>query len=65
VSDDRRSVLASPLVLRAARGGVVAWSLIGLLLLAFFFFRYVVYPVRVIFPPLVVVVGLPRRMVQQ
>ncbi|MGH2691767.1 MAG: AI-2E family transporter [Actinomycetota bacterium] len=54
MSDDRRRVLDTPLVLRAARGGVVAWSLIGLLLLAFFFFRYVVYPIRIIFPPLVV-----------
>lgn len=47
-------MMDTPLVLRAARGGIVAWSLIGLLLLAFFFFRYVVYPVRIIFPPLVV-----------
>ena len=54
VSDDRRRVLDTPLVLRAARGGIVAWSLIGLLVLLFFFFRYVVYPVRIIFPPLVV-----------
>jgi len=54
VSDERRRVLDTPLVLRAARGGIVAWSLIGLLLLAYFFFRFVVYPVRIIFPPLVV-----------
>lgn len=32
----------------------MAWSLIGLLVLAFFFFRFVVYPIRIIFPPLVV-----------
>lgn len=32
----------------------MAWSLIGLLLLGFFFFRFVIYPVRIIFPPLVV-----------
>lgn len=54
MSDDRRRVLDTPLVLRAARGGIVAWSLIGLVLLGFFFLRYVVYPVRIIFPPLVV-----------
>lgn len=54
MSDDRRRVLDTPLVLRAARGGIVAWSVIGLLLLFFFFFRYVIYPVRIIFPPLVV-----------
>ena len=53
VSDDRRRVLDPPLVLRAARGGIIAWSLIGLLVLFFFFFRFVVYPVRIIFPPLV------------
>ena len=54
MSDERRRVLDTPLVLRAARGGIVAWSLIGLLVLAYFFLRYVVYPVRIIFPPLVV-----------
>jgi predicted PurR-regulated permease PerM len=56
VSPDRDSnrVLASPFVVRAARWGVVAWATIGVLVLAAFFFRYVVYPVRVIFPPLVV-----------
>jgi predicted PurR-regulated permease PerM len=53
LSEDRRRVLDSPLVLRAAKGGILAWSLIGIVVL-FFFFRYVVYPVRIIFPPLVV-----------
>ncbi len=47
-------MLETPLVLRAARGGIVAWSVIGLLLLLFFFFRFVIYPIRIIFPPLVV-----------
>lgn len=32
----------------------MAWSLIGLLVLGYFFLRYIVYPVRIIFPPLVV-----------
>jgi predicted PurR-regulated permease PerM len=54
VSDDRRHVLDPPLVLRAARGGIVAWSLIGILVLFFFFFRYLVYPIRILFPPLAV-----------
>ncbi len=54
MSDDRRRVLDTPLVLRAARGGIVAWSLIGIVVLFFIFFRYVIYPVRIIFPPLVV-----------
>jgi predicted PurR-regulated permease PerM len=32
----------------------VAWASIGIVALGVFFFRYVVYPVRIIFPPLVV-----------
>jgi predicted PurR-regulated permease PerM len=52
--DDRDRVLASPFVIRTARWGIVAWATIGVLVVAAFFFRYVVYPVRVIFPPLVV-----------
>jgi predicted PurR-regulated permease PerM len=54
VDEDRSRLLGTPLVARAARWGIVAWSTIGVLLIAFFFFRYVVYPVRIIFPPLVV-----------
>jgi predicted PurR-regulated permease PerM len=53
VSDERRRVLDNPLVLRTARGGIVAWSVIGIVLLFAMFFRYVVYPIRIIFPPLV------------
>jgi predicted PurR-regulated permease PerM len=51
---DRPRVLSSAVVVRVARWGIVAWATIGVLVLAVFFFRYVVYPVRVIFPPLVV-----------
>jgi predicted PurR-regulated permease PerM len=51
---DGDRVLAPPLVVRAARWGIVAWATIGVLVLAAFVLRYVVYPVRVIFPPLVV-----------
>ncbi|MGH2710560.1 MAG: AI-2E family transporter [Actinomycetota bacterium] len=54
MSEDRRRLLDSPLVLRAAKGGILAWSAIGVVVLFFFFFRYVVYPIRIIFPPLVV-----------
>jgi predicted PurR-regulated permease PerM len=54
VDHDRGRVLGSPLVIGAARWGIVAWAAIGVLVLAFFVFRYVVYPVRIIFPPLVV-----------
>ena len=54
VNEDRTPLFGTPFVARAARWGIVAWSTIGVLLVAFFFFRYVVYPIRIIFPPLVV-----------
>jgi predicted PurR-regulated permease PerM len=47
-------VLGSPFTVGAARWGIVAWAVIGVLVLGFFLFRYVIYPVRIIFPPLVV-----------
>jgi len=56
VDEDRSRVLGTPFVIRAARWGIVAWAAIGVLVIGFFVFRYVVYPVRVIFPPLVVAV---------
>jgi predicted PurR-regulated permease PerM len=54
VEDDRNRVLESPFVARAARWGVVAWAAIGVLLVGYFVLRFVVYPVRIIFPPLIV-----------
>jgi predicted PurR-regulated permease PerM len=54
VEDDRNRVLGPPYVARAARWGIFAWATIGMLLVAYFAFRYVVYPIRIIFPPLVV-----------
>jgi predicted PurR-regulated permease PerM len=45
-------------VARTARWGVVAWSAIGVLILGYILFRYVLYPVRIIFPPLVVAILL-------
>jgi len=54
VDQNRGRVLGSPLVIGAARWGIVAWAAIGVLVLGYFFFAYVVYPVRIIFPPLVV-----------
>jgi predicted PurR-regulated permease PerM len=54
VQDDRNRVLGPPYVARAARWGILAWATIGLLLIGYFAFRYVVYPIRIIFPPLVV-----------
>lgn len=52
--DDRNPLLAHPLVARVARWGLVAWALIGVLVLGYLLFRYALYPVRIIFPPLVV-----------
>jgi predicted PurR-regulated permease PerM len=54
VDHDRGRVLGSPFFIGAARWGIVSWAAIGVLVLGFFLFRYVVYPVRIIFPPLVV-----------
>lgn len=54
MESDRKRLLGPPFVARAARWGIVAWAAIGVLVLGFFLYRYVLYPIRVIFPPLVV-----------
>jgi predicted PurR-regulated permease PerM len=54
VNDDRTRVLGHPFVAGAARWGVVAWAGIGVLLFGYIILRYVLYPVRIIFPPLAV-----------
>jgi predicted PurR-regulated permease PerM len=54
VNDDRTRVLGHPFVAGAARWGVVAWAGIGVLVLGFIILRYVLYPIRIIFPPLAV-----------
>jgi predicted PurR-regulated permease PerM len=54
VDENRGRVLSSGAVTRTARAGLVAWSLIGVAILGYLVFRYVLYPVRVVFPPLVV-----------
>lgn len=51
---DRGPFLPSPFVARAARWGLLAWSAIGVLILVALLFRYVLYPIRIVFPPLVV-----------
>ncbi len=48
----REPILTSPLVARAARVFVVAWAAIGMVILAYLVLRYVLYPVRLVFPPL-------------
>jgi predicted PurR-regulated permease PerM len=54
LDEDRSRLLGHPFVARAARWGVVAWAIIGVLLLGYILFRYALYPIRIIFPPLVV-----------
>ena len=56
MDEDRSRPLSSPFVSRTMRWGIVAWSAIGVLILGYILFRYVVYPIRIIFPPLVVAV---------
>jgi predicted PurR-regulated permease PerM len=58
LEEDRSGLLGHPFVARVARWGVVAWATIGVLLLGFILFRYVLYPIRIIFPPLVVALVL-------
>jgi predicted PurR-regulated permease PerM len=56
VSTDRAPLFSNAFVARAGRWGLVAWSLIGILILALGIFRFALYPIRVIFPPLLVAV---------
>jgi predicted PurR-regulated permease PerM len=51
---ERGPFLSSPFVARAARWGLLAWSAIGVLLLVAGLFWYVLRPIQIIFPPLVV-----------
>jgi predicted PurR-regulated permease PerM len=54
VNDERSRVLGHPFVAGAARWGVVAWAGIGVLVLGYIVLRYVLYPIRILFAPLVV-----------
>jgi predicted PurR-regulated permease PerM len=58
LDEERSGLLGHPFVARAARWGVVAWAAIGVLLLGYIVFRYALYPIRIIFPPLVVALVL-------
>jgi predicted PurR-regulated permease PerM len=51
---ERGPFLSNPFVARASRWGLLAWSVIGLLILVAVVYRFVLYPVRIIFAPLVV-----------
>ena len=52
MTEEQRSLLSHPAVARVARWGVVAWSLIGVGYLALIVYRYLLYPLRIVFPPL-------------
>lgn len=49
-------MLGSVGVARAARWGIVTWTLIGLGILGYWGYHYLVHPVRAIFPPLLLAV---------
>jgi predicted PurR-regulated permease PerM len=51
---EREPFLSNPFVARAARWGLLVWSVIGLLILVYLVYRYVFHPIRIVFPPLVV-----------
>jgi predicted PurR-regulated permease PerM len=50
---DRGPFFSNPFVARAARWGLLAWSVIGVLILIYAVWRYVLRPIQVVFPPLV------------
>src|SRR2546425_13150751 len=52
VSRRRDPLVSNPLVTRAARWGVLAWAAIGVAILAFIAYRYLLYPIRIVFAPL-------------
>ncbi|MGH2555998.1 MAG: AI-2E family transporter [Actinomycetota bacterium] len=54
MSQDRGPFFSNPFVAQAARWGLLAWSVIGILILVGVLYRYVLHPIRVVFPPLVV-----------
>ena len=54
MSKDRGPLFPTPFVAQAARWGLLAWSIIGMLILIAALYRFVLYPIRVVFPPLVV-----------
>jgi predicted PurR-regulated permease PerM len=51
---ERGPFLSNPFVARAARWGLLVWAVIGVLILVALVFRYVLFPIRIVFPPIVV-----------
>ena len=62
MENDRGPFLSNPFVARAARWGLLAWSVIGLLILLYILYRFVLYPIRVISPPLIVAIIVCLRL---
>lgn len=54
MTSERGPFFSNPFVAKAARWGLLAWSVIGILILVWVLARYVLVPIRIIFPPLVV-----------
>lgn len=52
MDEPRNRILPTPFLTRAARWGIVSWSVIGVLILAGILFRYVLSPISIVFPPL-------------
>ena len=53
--DRRRDPLTqNTVVTRAARWGVLAWAAIGVAILAYIAYRYLLFPIRILFPPLAI-----------
>lgn len=58
MSEEPNRLLETRFVSRTARVGIVAWSAIGVVVLLYVFFRYAVFPIRAIFPPLILALVL-------
>jgi predicted PurR-regulated permease PerM len=58
VKDHSPNIVSTPLTARVTRWGLVAWSTIGVLILAAIAWRFVLYPIRFVFAPLLLAVGI-------
>ena len=54
LSSTGSSVVLTPVVARVIRWGLVSWSVIGLGILVFMGYRYILHPIRIVFPPLLI-----------
>jgi predicted PurR-regulated permease PerM len=58
VSERRDPLVSNRLVTRAGRWGVLAWAAIGVAVLAYLVYRYLLFPIRIVFPPLALAIVL-------